>query len=172
MLNNLFTRNQEPQRPNCISFICINFISKFAAFAQQSKNKLLTLRHLELLIVSVTFTGVETSGQPWVCHRREHFLLTAVSEVGQTYQQNGRKLRGEVFLSATIVCKHLKMVSKLIRYENASVVFNFPSSLHKVVNSSKHRVQSNFCINACKVSVTWVVKQIFFQIFDKLDSAS
>ena len=41
------------------------------------------------------------------------FLLIIVSEVGQTYQQNGRKLQAEVFLRATIFCKHFDMVSKL-----------------------------------------------------------
>ena len=75
----------------------------------------------------------------------ENFLLTIVSEPGQTHQQSGRKLRVEVFLSVTIFCKHFDMVSKLMRYKNARVVFNFPSSLHKVVSNSKYRVQSILC---------------------------
>ena len=108
--------------------------------------------------VSATFTGVETLEWPWFCHRREHLLLIIVNEVGQTYQQNGRKLRAEVFLSATIFCKHFDMVSKLMRCKNARVVFNFPSSLHKVVSSCKHRVQLILCIKTCKVLVSWVAK--------------
>ena len=123
-------------------------------------------------IVSATFKGVETLEWLWFCHRREHFLLIIVSKVGQTYQQNRRKLREEAFLSATIFCKHFGMVLKLMRYKNARVVFNFPSSLHKVVSSSKHRVQSILCIKTCKVLVSWVVKQIFKKIFHKLDSVS
>ena len=94
-------------------------------------------------------------------HHREHFLLIIIREVGQTYQQNGRKLRAEVFLSATIFSKHFYMVSKLVRYKNTRVVFNFPSSFHKVVGSSKHRVQSILRIKTCKVLVSSVVKQIF-----------
>ena len=82
------------------------------------------------------------------------FFINIVSEVGQTYRQNGRKLRVEVFLSTTIFCKHLNMASKLMRYENACVVFNFPSSLHKVMSSSKHREQSILCIKTCKVLVS------------------
>ena len=42
-------------------------------------------------------------------------LLIIVSEVEQTYQQNGCKLRAEVFLSATIFCNHFNIVSKLMR---------------------------------------------------------
>ena len=103
------------------------------------------LWNLSWIIASVAFTGVETLEWPWFCHRREHFLLIIVSEVGQTYQQNGLKLRAEVSSSATIFCKHFDMVSKLMRYKNARVVFNFPSSLHKVVSSSKYRVQSILC---------------------------
>ena len=109
---------------------------------------------------------------PWFCHPREHFLLITVSKVEQTYQQNWRKLWAEVFSSATIFRKHFNMVSKLIRYKNARVVFNFPSSLHKVVSSSKHRVQSILCIKACKVLISWVVKQNFLKIFHKEDSVS
>ena len=77
-----------------------------------------------------------------------------VSEIGQTYQQNGRKLQAEVFLSATIFFKHFDMVSKLMRYKNTRVAFNFPSSLHKVVSSTKHRVQSILCIKTCKVLIS------------------
>ena len=89
-----------------------------------------------------------------------------VSEVGQGYQQNERKLWADIFLSAAIFCKHFDMVSTLMRYKNACVVFNFPSSLHKVVSSNKHRVQSTLCIKTCKVSVSfgmlsWFVKQFF-----------
>ena len=116
-------------------------------------------------IVSATSTGVETLKWPWFCHRREHFLLIIVSEVWQTYQQNGPKLRTQVFLSATIFCKHFDMLSKLMRYKNSRVVFNFPSSLHEVVSSSKHRLQSILCIKTCKVLVNWVVKQFFFKYF-------
>ena len=101
---------------------------------------------------------------PWFCHRWEYFLLIIVSEVGQTYQQNRRKLRAEVFLSATIFCKHFDMVSKSMRYKNARVAFSFPSSLHKVVSSSNHRVESILCIKNCKVLVSWVVKQFFLNI--------
>ena len=117
-----------------------------------------------VFVVSATFTGVETLEWPWLYHGRQLFFII-ISEVGQTYQQNGRKLWAEVFLSATIFCKHFNMVSKLMRYKNGRVVFNFPSSLHKVVSSSKHRVQSILCIKTCKVLVSWVVKQIFFKYF-------
>ena len=106
-----------------------------------------------MLVVSATFTGVETLEWLWFCHCQEHFLLIIVSEVGQTYQQNGCKLRAEDFLSATIFCKHFDMISKLMRYKNARLVFNFRSSFHKVVNSSKHRVQSILCMKTCKVFV-------------------
>ena len=37
------------------------------------------------IIISATFTGVETLDWPWFGHRREHFLLIIVSKVGQTY---------------------------------------------------------------------------------------
>ena len=86
------------------------------------------------------------------------------SEVSQTYKQSGRKLRAEVFLSATIFCKHFNMVSKLMRYKKARMVFNFPSSLHKVMSCSKHQVKSILCIKTCKVLVSWVVKQFFLNI--------
>ena len=118
-----------------------------------------------VFIVSATFTGVETLEWPWLYHRRQLFLLIIISEVGQTYQQNGRKLWAEVFLSATIFCKHFDMVSKSMRYKNARVAFSFPSSLHKVVSSSNHRVESILCIKNCKVLVSWVVKQFFFKYF-------
>ena len=118
-----------------------------------------------MLVVSATFTGVETLEWPWFCHRREHFLLIIVSEVGQTYQQNGRKLRAEIFLSATIFCKHFDMVLKLMRYKNAHLVFNFPSSFHKVVNSSKHRLQSILCIKTCKVFVYILYYIILYYIY-------
>ena len=114
-----------------------------------------------MIFASPNFTEVETFEWPWFCHHREHFLLIIISEVGQTYQQNGCKLRAEVFLSATIFSKHFYMVSKLVRYKNTRVVFNFRSSFHKVVRSSKHRVQSILRIKTCKVLVSWVVKQIF-----------
>ena len=114
-----------------------------------------------LIVVSATFTGVETLEWPWFYHRREHFLLIIVSEVGQSYQQNGGKLRAEIFLSTTISCKHFDMVLKLMRYNNARVVFNFPSSFHKAMSSSKYRVQSILWIKTCKVLVSWVVNQIF-----------
>ena len=64
-----------------------------------------------IFIVSATFTGVKTFEWPWFYHRREHFLLITVGEVGQTYQQNGRKFRAEIYLRATIFCKHFDMVS-------------------------------------------------------------
>ena len=70
---------------------------------------LLIIDYYSKFIVSATFTGVETLEWPWFCHRREHFLFIIVSKVGQTYQQNGRKLRVEVFLSATIFCKHFDL---------------------------------------------------------------
>ena len=89
----------------------------------------------------------------------KHFLLIIVREFGQTYQQNRRKLRAEAFLSAAIFCKNFDMVSKLMRYKNVRVVFNFPSSLHKVVSSNKYRVQSILCIKTCEVFVSWVVKK-------------
>ena len=73
-------------------------------------------------------------------------LLIQVSEVVQTYQQNGRKFQAEVFLSLTKFCNHFDMVSKLMIYKYGSVGFNLPSPLHKVVSSSKHRVQSILCI--------------------------
>ena len=146
----------------------IDYKLKFVAHKIQTNIN----QNLLLFIVSATFTGVETLEWAWFCHHREHFLLIIVSGIEQTYQQNGRKLRAKVFLSATIFCKHFDMVSKLMRYKNARVVFNFPSSLHKVVSSSKHRVQSILCIKTCKVLVSWVVKQIFLKIFHKLDSVS
>ena len=103
-----------------------------------------------VFVVSAAFTGVETLEWPWLYHGRQLFFII-ISEVGQTYQQNGRKLWAEVFLSATIFCEHFNMASMLMRYKNGRVVFNFPSSLHKVVSSSKHRVQSILSIKTCKV---------------------
>ena len=82
------------------------------------------------------------------------FLLIIVREVEQTYQQNRCKLRAEVFFSTTIFCKHFDMVSELMKYKNTRVVFNFPSSLRKVMSSSKHRMRSIFCIKTCKVLVS------------------
>ena len=64
--------------------------------------------------VTATFKVVETLEQPSFGHRREHFLLIIVSEVGQTYQHNGR--RAEAFLSATVFCKQFDMVSQFMRY--------------------------------------------------------
>ena len=93
-------------------------------------------------------------GMPVILSLSRIFLLIIVSEVGQTYQQNRRKLRAEVFLSATIFCKHFDMVLELMKYKNTRVVFNFPSSLRKVVSSSKHRVQPILCIKSCKVLVS------------------
>ena len=75
------------------------------------------------------------------------------------------KLLVKAFLSATIFCKHFDMVSKLMTYENARVIFNFPSSLYKVVKSSKHQVQSILCKQTCKVLVNWVVKTAFHKNF-------
>ena len=117
------------------------------------------------ICVSATFAGVENLDYPWFCYRWENFLLIIVSEVGQTYQQNGHKLRVKAFLSATIFCKHFDMVLKLMTYENARVIFNFPSSLYKVVKSSKHQVQSILCKQTCKVLVNWVVKTAFHKNF-------
>ena len=96
-----------------------------------------------------------------------------LSELEQTYQQNGRKHWAEVFLSTTIFCKHFNMVSKVIRYKNAREVFNFPSSLHKVMSSSKYRVQLTLYIKTCRVLVSSVkfflnisqTRQCFIRVF-------
>ena len=97
----------------------------FFLYTAVSKNCCFEIvKHLKMgffhLFVSATFTGVQTLELPWFCHRRENVLLILVSKVRQTYQQNGRKLRAEA-----IFCKHFDMASKLMRYKNARVVFNF-----------------------------------------------
>ena len=136
----------------------IDYKLKFVAHKIQTNIN----QNLLLFIVSATFTGVETLEWAWFCHHREHFLLIIVSGIGQTYQQNGRKLRAKIFLSATIFCKHFYMALKLMRYKNARVVFNFSSSIHKFMSSSKLRVELILCIKTCNVLGSWVVKQIYF----------
>ena len=107
-----------------------------------------------------------------LCHCWKYFVLIIISEVGKTYQQIRRKHRAEVFLSVTIFRKHFNMVSKVMRYKSARVVFNFPPPLppprpplHNVVSNCKHRVQSILCIKTSKALVIWVAKQIFKKYF-------
>ena len=115
------------------------------------------------ICVSATFAGVENLDYPWFCHRWENFLLIIVSEVGQSDQQNGHKLRVKAFLSATIFCKHFDMVSswwhmKMLAWSSTSLL-PFTRSWTAV-----NFVQSILCKQTCKVLVNWVVKQFFFNI--------
>ena len=111
---------------------------------------------MQSFLLSLRLYGSRDFGMAVILSLWRTFFLIIVIEVRQTYQQNGRNL----------------LVSKFTRYKNAPVVFSFPSSLHKVVSSSEHQVQSILCVKPCKVLVSWVVSQIFLKIFHKLDSVS